>query len=233
MFETLLETRPKKQRGFGGMFGSFVVHAAVIGGAILATAGGSIATLIEEEDEKIDFIKKEEPPPEVKPPPPDVVVAPPPPKGFQVLIAPVEIPDVLPEIDLSKKMTDEADFTGKGVAGGTSTGVVGGTPQLINTDQTYYEFQVEKPASQIQNVGVPIYPEILKNAGFQGKVLASFVIDTSGKADVSTFKVISSAHDMFTKAVRDQLPRMRFLPAEVGGRKVKQLVQLPFEFTIK
>ncbi|HKS05792.1 MAG TPA: energy transducer TonB [Gemmatimonadaceae bacterium] len=233
MFDNLLETRRKKTRSAGGMLGSFVVHSLVIGGALWATASGTVAQLIEDKQEKVDFIKKEEPPPEVKPPPPDVVVAPPPPKGFQVLIAPVEIPDVLPEIDLSKKMTDEADFSGKGVAGGTSTGVVGGVPQMINTDQTYYEFQVEKPASQVSGIGVPVYPEMLKNAGFQGKVLASFVIDTTGKVDVATFKIISSSHDLFTKAVRDQLRNMKFLPAEVGGRKVKQLVQLPFEFSIR
>lgn len=233
MFDNLLETRRQKTRGAGGIFGSFVVHALVIGGAVFATASGTVAQLIEDKQEKVDFIKKEEPPPEVKPPPPDVVVAPPPPKGFQVLIAPVEIPDVLPEIDLSKKMTDEADFSGKGVAGGTSTGVVGGVPQMINSDQTYYEFQVEKQAARLPGTGDPIYPEMLKAAGFQGKVLVTFVIDTTGRADPATFKVLSSSHDLFTKAVREQLPRMKFLPAEVGGRKVKQLVQQPFEFSIR
>ena len=37
---------------------------------------------------------------------------------------------------------------------------------------------------------------------------------------------------MFSLAVKNALPRMRFLPAEVGGRKVKQLVQQPFGFNI-
>ena len=89
-------------------------------------------------------MKKDEPPPpeDKPPPPPEIVAAPPPPKGFQVLTAPIKIPDVLPEIDLSKKMTDEADFSGKGVAGGIAKGVVGGTGPV--TDQTYFEFQVEK-----------------------------------------------------------------------------------------
>ena len=233
MFDNLLETKRRDKKSAGGMVGSFVVHFGVIGFMVAATATGTVAELIEDKQEKVDFIKKEEPPPEVKPPPPDVVVAPPPPKGFQVLIAPVEIPDVLPQIDLSKKMTDEADFSGKGVAGGTATGVIGGTPQAYNPDQLYYEFQVEKAALQISGVGVPVYPEMLKNAGFQGKVLASFVIDTAGRVDASTFKIISSSHESFSTAVRAQLKNMRFQPAEVGGRKVKQLVQLPFEFSIR
>lgn len=35
-----------------------------------------------------------------------------------------------------------------------------------------------------------------------------------------------------TKAVKEALPKMRFSAARVGGRKVQQLVQLPFEFHI-
>ena len=61
-----------------------------------------------------------------KPPPPkEVVVKPPPPKGFQVLRAPVKIDIKIPEIDLSKAITNENDFSGKGVKGGTGNGVVG------------------------------------------------------------------------------------------------------------
>ena len=60
--------------------------------------------------------------------PPAVAVAPPPPKGFQVLTAPINIPDKIPDIDLSKAVTDEKDFSGKGVAGGKANGVVGGVP---------------------------------------------------------------------------------------------------------
>src|SRR6185437_11912015 len=102
--------------------------------------------------EKIQFVevKKEPPKPKVDEPPPpkEVVVKPPPPKGFQVLRAPVKIDIKIPEIDLSKAVTNEADFSGKGVKGGTGSGVVGG---IANTNQTYFEFQVEKPAEMIQD----------------------------------------------------------------------------------
>ena len=82
----------------------------------------------------------------------EIVVKAPPPKGFQVLRAPVEIPIKIPDIDLSKKVTDEADFSGKGVKGGVAKGVEGGVPQTIDANQTYYEFQVEKPVAQIPAV---------------------------------------------------------------------------------
>ena len=47
-----------------------------------------------------------------------------------------------------------------------------------------------------------------------------------------TFEIIKSDHDLFTNAVRNSLPNFRFFPAELGGRKVKQLVQMPFVFSL-
>ena len=156
----------------------------------------------------------------------------PPPKGFQVLTAPIKIPDVLPDIDLSKKVTNEEDFTGKGVAGGIAKGVVGGTATPVNDNQTYFEFQVEKQVSPYPGNPAPRYPDMLRSANVEGEVLAQFVVDTTGRADMSQFKVLKSTHDLFTNAVKSSLPNMKFYPAEVGGKKVKQLVQMPFQFNL-
>jgi protein TonB len=153
-------------------------------------------------------------------------------KGFQVLTAPINIPDVIPEIDLSKKLTNEADFSGRGVAGGIAAGVVGGTAPVVS-DQPYFDFQVEKPVAPVPGTGSPRYPDILRSASVEGEVLAQFVVDTTGRVEVATFKVIRKSHDLFEAAVRSALPNMRFLPAEVGGRKVKQLVQQPFVFALQ
>lgn len=241
MFNNLIESRPKKQRTLGSTVFSVVFHTSLIALAVLATANAAIKNE-KPKAEKIDFVEapKEKPPePKNEPPPPpppkNVVVAPPPPKGFQVLTAPVNIPDVIPQIDLSKKITDAADFSGKGVAGGTAKGVEGGKPapvQAAGDNQTYFEFQVEKPVVQAPGSSTPRYPDILRSAGVEGEVLAQFVVDTSGRADPGTFKVLKSSHDLFSQAVRQALPQMRFIPAEVGGHRVKQLVQQPFTFAI-
>ncbi len=238
MFDNLIESKAKPQRSTGGTLFSLVFHTAVIGAAVYGTLEAK-QQLEKPKAEKVEFVKmekKNEPPPpkeEPKPPPPkDVVAAPPPPKGFQVLTAPVKIPDVLPDIDLTKKVTNEEDFTGKGVAGGIAKGVVGGTAPVVNNDQAYFEFQVEKQvAPQPGNPG-PRYPDMLRSANVEGEVLAQFVVDTTGRADMGTFKVLKSSHDLFTNAVRAALPNMRFYAAEIGGRKVKQLVQMPFQFTL-
>jgi len=123
VFNNLIESKPVKQRALGASTVSTIFHVAIIAASIFATANAGM----EEEEEvvqKVDFVevKKDEPPPPEPdaPPPPDAVVAPPPPKGFQVLSAPVNIPDVIPEIDLSKAITNEDDFSGRGVAGGVA-----------------------------------------------------------------------------------------------------------------
>jgi protein TonB len=236
MFNTLIESKPKKQRTTGGLIFSGVLHAILGTAAVYGTLQAK-EQLEKPKAEKVEFVdikKKEEPPPpkEVPPPPKDVVMAPPPPKGFQVLTAPVKVPDVLPDIDLSKKVTDEADFSGKGVAGGTSKGVVGGTAP-VNSDQPFFEFQVEKQVQQIPGSGNLRYPDMLRSANVEGEVLAQFVVDTTGHYESGTFKVLKSSHDLFTAAVKNALPTMRFYPAEVGGRKVKQLVQQPFTFSLQ
>jgi protein TonB len=235
VFNNLIESKPQKQKSFGASVFSTVFHVAVIGASIFATANAGM----EQEEEvvqKVDFVevKKDEPPPpdEKAPPPPDAVVAPPPPKGFQVLAAPVNIPDVIPEIDLSKALTNEDDFSGKGVAGGVASGVVGGTGP-VNTDQPYFDFQVEKPVGAVPGSDGPRYPDILRSGGVEGQVLAQFVVDTTGRVDIASFRVLRSDHAMFEQAVRSALPRMRFFPAEIGGRKVKQLVQQPFVFALQ
>ena len=49
---------------------------------------------------------------------------------------------------------------------------------------------------------------------------------------MSTFKVLKADREQFALAVRRALPRYRFLPAEIGGKKVKMVVQMPFQFTL-
>ena len=228
MLNNLLESKPQKQKTTGGLIMSAITHTLILAAAVYATLHATKKK--EKREENISFVevKKDEPPPPKEKPP--EIQAPPPPKGFQVLTAPVNIPDVLPEIDLSRRLTNESDFSGKGVQGGRANGVVGA---VANDQQTYFEFQVEKPVMQAPGSQTPRYPEILKSAGVEGEVLASFVVDTTGRAIVSEFKVLKASHELFASAVRNALPNMRFLPAEVGGRKVKQLVQQPFVFAIQ
>ena len=216
----------------GGTVFSLVLHTVLITGAVYATAKAG-AKDEKSKAEKIQFVEMKKEPPKVpdKPPPPkEVVVKPPPPKGFQVLRAPVKIDIKIPEIDLTKAITNESDFSGKGVKGGTGSGVVGG---IANANQTYFEFQVEKPAEMLAESPKPKYPSVLESSGIAGEVQAQFVVSSSGKADMDSFKVLKSTNELFTQAVKNVLPRMKFSPAMIGGKPVNQLVQQSFQFAVR
>src|SRR5215210_8306453 len=176
MFTQLIESKPVKEKQGGGTVFSVVLHSALIAAAVYGTLHArEVMEKPKQEDVKFVEVKKEPPPPpkEEPPPPKDVVAAPPPPKGFQVLTAPIKIPDVIPDIDLTKKVTDEADFSGKGIEGGIAKGVAGGTP---TKDQTYFEFQVEKQVVPVPGNPTPKYPEALISSAVAGEVLAQFVV---------------------------------------------------------
>ena len=107
------------------------------------------------------------------------------------------------------------------------------SPVIMPADAAYFEFQVEQPVTPAAGGAMPRYPDLLRKAGVQGEVLAQFVVNTDGTADVESLKVLNSTHKLFAEAIRNALPQMRFNPALVGGRPVRQLVQQPFSFSIQ
>jgi TonB family protein len=97
-------------------------------------------------------------------------------------------------------------------------------------DSASSEFQVSKKAAPIPGNPAPRYPDLLRQARIEGEVLAQFIVNADGSVDMSTFKVLKTSHDLFTATVRNNLPQMRFSPAQVNGRNVRQLMQMPFTF---
>ena len=231
MFNQLIESKPQKQKMAGGTIFSLVFHGALdhSGGG----CDGKSRHRRRQDEAGEDSVRRDEEGAAkaegAASPPKEVVMKAPPPKGFQVLRAPVEIPIKIPDIDLSKKVTDEADFSGKGVKGGIAKGVEGGTARP--TDQPYFEFQVEKPVQQIPGTGTPRYPDALRSSGVEGEVQAQFVVNEDGKAEVSSFKVLKATNELFASAVRAALPQMRFYAAEVGGTqgKAARAAELPVQ----
>jgi periplasmic protein TonB len=103
---------------------------------------------------------------------------------------------------------------------------------VTDADRVYFEFQVERPVKRLPDGVVLHYPDVRRASRTNGEVLAQFVVDTNGRALPEAFKVIKTTHDLFAQAVKAALPDMRFMPATIGGKPVRQLVQQPFHFTI-
>ncbi len=233
MFNTLLESKRKKSRNFAGSMTSAVLHVLLVGAAVLTSRAAGLTE--EKEEDATNFVMpdkpKEPPPPDKDVPPPPKDNTPPPPKGFQTLTAPINIPTVIPQIDLTARVTNELDFGATGVKGGVAAGQVGGTGK-VDSDQPFFSYEVERMAQLLTDNISPAYPGILRQTKQTGKVLVQFVVDTNGRADMSTFKIVESSNALFDVEVKKVLPKYRFRAAEIGSRKVPMYVQLPFEFKL-
>lgn len=86
--------------------------------------------------------------------------------------------------------------------------------------------------ARVVESAAPAYPEALLARNVEGRAVVQFVVDTLGLVDTLSFTVMEATHAQFADAVRAVLPAMRFTPAIMASRKVKQLVQQPFLFRI-
>ena len=231
MLNQLLETKPVTPRKTRGTLLSVALHVLMIGAAIQLTQRTVVAleSPVQVDVRRIPLEPRPDQPHQRRTPQPEATMRPV--FGHQVLTAPIDIPIEIPAPDLSASPTDPADWLARGAPGGrahgdsTVTAPIGGNqPMVID--------EVDKPAATLPGSASPAYPELLKASGVEGSVLAQFVVDTLGRVEPGSFKVLSSTHDAFGTAVRATLPRMRFLAAEAGGRKVRMLVQQDFAFAL-
>jgi TonB family protein len=97
--------------------------------------------------------------------------------------------------------------------------------------QVYNSEEVDS-AARVDSTGMarPFYPDSLFAFRIGGEVVAQFVVDTTGLVLIDTFSAVSSTHPAFTEAVRRSLRHSKFHPAILRGRRVRQVVVLPYRF---
>jgi protein TonB len=146
-------------------------------------------------------------------------------KGFQTVVAPEVIPTNIPPVNLQEHF-DPKDYSGSGVEGGLATGLV------PTGNEVFMEAIVEeKPA--VLSGPPPSYPELLKQAGIQGRVLVQAIVDTLGRAEPGSIKVLQSPNPGFDQSAKNYVQKALFRPARVHGRAVRVLIQIPIEFRLK
>jgi TonB family protein len=153
------------------------------------------------------------------------------PRGFQVLIAPVDVPLQLPTIDVKQPTTLPEDFVARGVAGGLAAGA--GASLLAETPESADPVDggaADEPPYLLPGQMGPAYPDPLRNDRPDGFVVVRFVIDTLGRVEVPSLRVMRSSHPLFLDAVRVSLERLRFLPGRYSGRLVRVRMEQRFEF---
>jgi TonB family protein len=103
--------------------------------------------------------------------------------------------------------------------------------ELIDSLRLYTSDNVDTPAASDSAHPIrPAYPDSLFRAAVGGRVIVEFVVDINGRPDMQTFGAVLSTNNRFTEAVRQAVTAARFTPAWLGGKRVRQLMQLPFTF---
>ena len=231
MFDTLIASKPKRQKSLGETILSVVLHAVLIFAAVKATAAAEVKIREIIADTSMVLLKPPEPEPEPEPetPPPDAIVsANPPPQGFQTLMPPDAIPKEIPPINLNERFNPK-DFTGKGVEGGIAAGVVGGTGPVDISGATFLEAQVDDPPALLQQ-GPMNFPPMLASAGISGRVKMEFIVDTTGHAERPSIKILETSHPAFAEPAREMIAKSLYKPGRVRGQAVRVLVQQSINF---
>jgi TonB family protein len=102
---------------------------------------------------------------------------------------------------------------------------------MVPEGTVYWESLVEEKPS-VRFAPPPPYPALLKQAGIQGRVLIQAIIDTSGRAERNSVRIIQSPNPAFDPGSRTWILHVLFRPARVHGRAVRVLIQVPLDYRI-
>lgn len=108
------------------------------------------------------------------------------------------------------------------------------TPESAAQDppKVLSEIEVDSLAERDPESEGPSYPPKMLAQRVEGIVMTTFVVDSTGRIDMESVKVVQSTNQAFTDAVRVAMPRMKFRPAWFSGHVVSQLVSQSFTFRI-
>lgn len=234
MFNRLLESNRKRNRRFGGVVASTIMHTLLIALAVRATQLTAAPPPKVHHDKIYAF---RETPPEARPKTPNAAqpsrtsssaLVPPPATAAPPVNISIDVPGI-PETGPTDVLTRNGDF-GPPTLDPSRTG----RPESPNvaSGEPLEERYVDKPILAIPGTATPRYPASLQSAGLEGDVRAQFVVDTLGRVERGSVRVLDASHELFASSVRDALVRARFKPAEAGGHLVRQLAEQTFTFRI-
>ena len=104
----------------------------------------------------------------------------------------------------------------------------GGIGAVDYTDRT-----ANRPPLLIGDVPRIPFPQGLRANGRErgGEVIVEFTVDTLGRPNMATVRIVKSDHEFLSSAVNKVIPEMRFVPGTLGGKKAPSKIQMPFSFS--
>lgn len=235
----LTESARERTRKPGGTAASVALHVAMVAAAVVATQRGASATeRCEFRCRAPDVLVYSEPERTLSPRPapggaptrrsPRTDVGAPP----TVDASPVDVATVLPGEGpiATVPFTFSGDSSvvhssGRGTAGGTAGSTAAGAGPLSDVE-------VDSVVRPLGRLASPRYPETLRVRAVTGHVVVEFIVDTLGRVEPGSARIAEATDSLFARSARDAVARYRFAPAVAAGHHVRQLVRLPFTFTL-
>jgi protein TonB len=76
----------------------------------------------------------------------------------------------------------------------------------------------------------PQYPEHLREGGVSGEVQLEYIIQSTGRVEPTSIRIIASDHQAFSQSVVEAVLQARFTPARRTGQPVAVLVRQTIRF---
>ena len=223
MVLTLLESKRKTSntRLFRVGFASLAIHSAIIAGVVYATLHAAPSDTRVSMDTTVVLLAPQQQQKPLDPQPVQLADAL---KGFQAVAVPTQIPTEIPPVDLQQRF-DPKDYSGSGIEGGRANGIV------VSGSEVYAEALVEE-RPELLSAPPPIYPQLLRQAGIQGRVILHAIVDTTGRVEPASVRIIKSPSPAFDQPTKDWVLKALFRPARLHGRGVRVFINLPVDYSL-
>ncbi len=107
-----------------------------------------------------------------------------------------------------------------------------GGPAVAASDSGVFSVDCVDREPALKAVVPLTYPETMRSRGLGGEALLEFVVDTNGRADLPSVRLVNATHSDFATAARTAVARAQFRPALLSGTAVRCRVRLPVVFQI-
>ena len=76
----------------------------------------------------------------------------------------------------------------------------------------------------------PVYPPLLLQAGIQGVVIVEAIIDTAGRVEPKSVRIVESPHPGFDQRAKEVVLSSVYRPGRVNGKAVRVMIRQPVSF---
>jgi protein TonB len=142
----------------------------------------------------------------------------------------VEIPTI-PPISVTQGALPIPSLPGTSIATPGPGGPIG--LPATGGDTVAVDVSVVDEAPELLSAPPPVYPSLLRLAGISGKVLVEAVVDTAGRVEPNSARVVDATDPAFGASALASMRRALFRPARMYGKPVRVLVRLPVMFALR